>query len=138
MCVVSSTLLLVWGARLRHRREVQVHVRVDHLTGLVTDIDNNSFRTDLRDDEGSSPSGCYPALYVVGQLCAFGEVLGLPAHAPIAVATADGCSWGSILSFPLKVCCSQVFAHALHALTHAAMCDGDPRHLCRGPPPARA
>lgn len=44
-----------------------------------------------------------PALYVVGQLCAFGEVLGLPARAPIAQARDDGCTWESLLSFPLKV-----------------------------------
>ena len=112
---------------MKHRTEVQVHVRVDHLTGLVTDTESSHLRPEARDEDGPGPSGRYPALYVVGQLCAFGEVLGLPAHAPISVATADGCSWGSILSFPLKVPpAHQPINLGMHASTGRAMCIGSP------------
>ncbi|BDA44872.1 phosphatidylinositol 3-kinase VPS34 [Coccomyxa sp. Obi] len=78
----------------------QVHVRVDHLVGHLLDNSNPKL------GKGAQSSGDRgaPALYVIGQLCAFGEVLGLPTRAPIAQARPDGCSWGSVLSFPLKYC----------------------------------
>ncbi len=78
-----------------------MHVRVDHLVGQLRDKGKHNIGQG--GGGGSLDEGVAPAFYVVGQLCAFGEVLGLPARAPIAQARSDGCSWGSILSFPLKV-----------------------------------
>ncbi len=78
-------------------------MRVDHLNGLITDTNGRPDKANGYDEDSPGPSGRFPALYVVGQLCAFGEVLGLPARAPIAQATAEGCTWGFILYFPIKV-----------------------------------
>lgn len=82
-----------------------MHVRVDHLVGQLLDNSNPKLGKIAQNagDRGA------PALYVIGQLCAFGEVLGLPARLPIAQARPDGCSWGSVLSFPLKVGANIVF-----------------------------
>lgn len=74
-------------------------MRVDHLVGRL--LDNS--KPKLGEGTQGSEYRSAPALYVIGQLCAFGEVLGLPARAPIAQVRPDGCSWGSVLSFPLKV-----------------------------------
>ncbi len=80
-------------------------MRIDSLIGSIYDGSQDSSPVG-----GTSATGGLgpddtraPALYVVGQLCAFGEVLGLPARAPIVPASPSGCSWGSVLSFPLKV-----------------------------------
>lgn len=88
---------------------VQVHVRVDHLVGQLLDNSNPKIGKGVQ----SSGDRGAPALYVIGQLCAFGEVLGLPARAPIAQARPDGCSWGSVLSFPLKVGAHMMFLRAI-------------------------
>ena len=93
-------------ACLRKSTFLQVHVRVDHLVGQL--------RAKGSPKVGTNDEGTAPALYGVGQLCAFGEVLGLPARAPIAQARSDGCSWGSILSFPLKVWTFAYYACSVH------------------------
>ena len=80
---------------------MQVHVRLDHLNGLIKNVDGRLDKGCL--GTGCVNSACFPALYVTGQLCAFGEVLGLPARAPITQATAEGCTWAHILCFPIKV-----------------------------------
>lgn len=74
-------------------------MRVDQLVGLLVESNGAKASNGSADGDGRGA----PAFYVVGQLCAFGEVLGLPARAPMAQSTPDGCSWGSVLSFPLKV-----------------------------------
>ncbi len=84
--------------------DLQVHVRIDSLIGSIFDGNEGTRSSGTTPvNGGHDPGTRAPALYVVGQLCAFGEVLGLPARAPIVPASSSGCSWGSVLSFPLKV-----------------------------------
>ena len=104
-----------------------MHIRVDHLHGLIADAKGRPSK--YNDSDGEPGSADYPALYIEGQLCAFGEALGMPARAPIAQATAEGCSWGSVLSFPLKVLLLQ--AQSKHSIPWHFIADlpcGDIQH----------
>ena len=81
-----------------------MHVRIDNLIGSIYDDSQDASSNGMHDANGEQNLGTRaPSLYAVGQLCAFGEVLGLPARAPIVSASPSGCTWGSVISFPLKV-----------------------------------
>ncbi|CAK0784160.1 hypothetical protein CVIRNUC_007363 [Coccomyxa viridis] len=83
----------------------QVHVRIDNLVGSIYANSQDLSASGPQASNASNGAAARPpALYAVGQLCAFGEVLGLPARAPFVTASASGCSWGSVISFPLKYC----------------------------------
>ena len=77
-------------------------MRIDRLLGRLPALQHARQAALDADADACPPEARAPALYVVAALCALGEVLALPARSPYAPASADGCTWGAWLAFPVK------------------------------------
>ena len=92
----------VYGIAERSWCLQQVRVRIDRLLGRLPVLQHARQAALDGDADACPPESRAPALYVVAALCALGEVLTLPARSPYAPASADGCTWGAWLAFPVK------------------------------------
>ncbi|KAK9811578.1 hypothetical protein WJX72_006428 [[Myrmecia] bisecta] len=102
---------------------LQFRVRVDKLLGRLP-----AYLDCTPEDlvEGVRPS----SLYVVGQLCAHGEVLGLPSRSRYAEAGLQDCTWGTWLAFPVKY--RDLPQHAQLALTVWEVAEAKPLRVLGG------
>ena len=55
------------------------------------------------DKEGVGTGKRPSSLYVTAELCAYGEVLGLPSRTPFAECFGGNTQWASWITFPIKV-----------------------------------